>query len=275
LPIVDESKSASPAKPITPTVQVEPPSSAPNPQLSQTKIGKEGAPMVLVAAGEFMMGSQVGEGSLDETPQHTVDLDAYYIDQYEVTVERYKRFMKQKSHRQPKYWDQVDSRRDAQKPVVGIDWNDAKAYCEWAGKRLPTEAEWEKAARGTDKQTYPWGASKPNSSTANFGKAYEPEKAYAEKLKAVGSYERGKSPYGAYDMAGNVWEWVADWFAEDYYQNSPQKNPRGPSTGEKRVLRGGSWDNGARNIRSTNRSRKGFPTRQHETFGVRCAKDAR
>jgi formylglycine-generating enzyme required for sulfatase activity len=241
--------------------------------LPQTKTGKDGAPMVLVSAGEFTMGSPDGEGGSDEHPQHTVDLDAYYIDQYEVTVERYKRFMTQAKRANPGYWDQVKLRRDAKKPVVGIDWNDAQAYCEWAGKRLPTEAEWEKAARGTDKRTYPWGESKPNSSTANFGKAYEPEKAYAEKLKAVGSYKRGKSPFGAYDMAGNVWEWVADWYDKDYYRNSPEKDPQGPSSGKSKVLRGGSWYSNPTRLRSADRGR-GSPASRNAFDGVRCAHDA-
>ena len=230
--------------------------------------------MVLVPAGAFTMGSPEGEGDANEHPQHMVSLDAFYIDQYEVTVERYNRIMKKKRYGQPEYWNQVDSRRDAQKPVVGVDWNAAEAYCKWAGKRLPTEAEWEKAARGTDKRTYPWGASTPNSSTANFGKTYESEKAYAEKLKAVGSYERGKSPYGAYDMAGNVWEWVADWYAEDYYQNRPKNIPQGPSSGgEYKVLRGGSWTSPPTYLRSALRLRY-LPTTRNADYGVRCAQDA-
>ena len=130
--------------------------------------GKDGAPMVLVPAGEFAMGSPEGEGGSDEHPPHMVDLDAFYIDQYEVTVERYKRFLTQTDRAHPKYWEQVELKRDAQKPVVGIDWDDAQAYCEWAGKRLPTEAEWEKAARGTDKRPYPWGTGETDSQHRQF-----------------------------------------------------------------------------------------------------------
>jgi formylglycine-generating enzyme required for sulfatase activity len=237
------------------------------------------------------MGSPEGEGETDEHPQHTVDLDAYYIDQYEVTVEWYQRFMIETNRAAPSFWDEVELMRDAQKPVGGINWQDAHDYCQWAGKRLPTEAEWEKAARGTDKRTYPWGAAKPNSSTANFGKAYEPEKPYAEKLKAVGSYERGKSRYEAYDMAGNVWEWVADWYDKDYYQASPKKNPKGPSSGDLRVLRGGSWSDTLADLRSADRAggasgnnypshvrsvfwSRGDPSPRLVALGVRCAQDA-
>ncbi len=236
---------------------------------------KDGAPMVLVSAGAFTMGSPDGEGESNEHPPHTVDLDAFYIDQYEVTVERYRRFMAQMNRAKPEYWDQMDLSRDAKKPVMGTDWHDAQAYCEWAGKRLPTEAEWEKAARGTDVRTYPWGESTPNSSTANFGKSLEdPENVYAKKLKAVGSYELGKSPYEAYDMAGNVWEWVADWYDTNYYKDSPRKNPRGPSSGEYRVIRGGSWFYATWGLRAASRL---FvrPSVRLNDFGFRCAQDAR
>jgi formylglycine-generating enzyme required for sulfatase activity len=236
--------------------------------------GKDGASMVLVLSGEFMMGSPAGEGDVDpnEQPQHLVILHDYYIDQYEVTVEQYARFLNATGIIPPRYWEQGNLPQHGQKPVVGIHWEDAHRYCQWVGKRLPTEAEWEKAARGTDNWPYPWGTAEPESNLANFGQS-ESEQFYADRLTPVGKYEQGKSPYGAYDMAGNVWEWVADWYSEEYYQESPKKNPKGPSDGDRKVLRGGSWDNGARNIRSANRSRKGFPTRRQETIGVRCAKD--
>jgi len=249
-------------------------------QTSKTKTGQDEAPMVLVPAGEFTMGSHEGEGESNEHPLHTVDLDAYYIDQYEVTENSYSRFLLQRKQTHPDYWS-GGAGRNAQKPIVGINWDDAQAYCEWAGKRLPTEAEWEKAARGTDKRTYPWGESKPNSSTANFGedpvlkfgRIYpEPAKVYSEKLHAVGSYEQGKSPYGAYDMAGNVGEWVADWLGLDYYGQSPKKNPKGPSDGTYKILRGGSWSDTPADLRSAYRLWS-TPTGRYAYVGVRCAQD--
>jgi formylglycine-generating enzyme required for sulfatase activity len=233
---------------------------------------KDGAPMVLVPAGEFTMGSPDGVGEKEEHPQHTVDLDAFYIDQYEVTTEQYAQFMSATGHSAPEFWDQVDSSRDGKKPVIGINWDDAQTYCDWAGKRLPTEAEWEKAARGTDQRTYPWGDTNPDSRIANFGKDWDSE-VYAERLKAVGSYERGKSPYGAYDMVGNVSEWGADWYDKDYYGKSPQKNPHGPSSGVLKVLRGGSWLDSLTYLRSA--LRYWFnPAYRYANIGVRCAQDA-
>jgi formylglycine-generating enzyme required for sulfatase activity len=224
-------------------------------------LGKDGAPMVMVPAGVFTMGSTEGEGLANEHSPHAVDLSAFYIDQYEVTVERYRRFLKKTRRGKPKYWEQVELRRDVEKPVMGVTWDDALTYCEWAGKRLPTEAEWEKAARGMDKRLYPWGASKPNFTTANFGKTDEPQQAYKETLKTVGSYKLGKSPYGAYDMAGNVSEWVADWYDE------------GPSSREWKVVRGGSWKDRPTALRSTYRLRF-TRTTQDAYFGFRCAQDA-
>lgn len=259
--IVDADQPALTANSVVPPLHVTPPSKPPSQSLPHTKIGQDGALMVMVPAGAFTMGSPDGENLANEHPPHAVDLDAFYIDQYEVTVERYRRFLKQTNRGNPKYWEQVELRRDAEKPVVGVTWDDALAYCEWAGKRLATEAEWEKAARGTDKRLYPWGVSQPNFTTANFGKADTPQQVYKEKLKAVGSYELGKSPYEAYDMAGNVSEWVADWYDE------------GPSNREWKVVRGGSWQDKPTALRSTYRLR--FPTSTRDAFfGVRCAQDA-
>lgn len=202
--------------------------------------GKDGAPMVLVTAGEFTMGSREDDNraSKGERPAHPVYLDAFYIDQYEVTTTRYARFFNATNRPESVFWSEQVLKEHGRKPVVGVDWNDATAYCSWAGKRLPTEAEWEKAARGTDQRFYPWGNTDPPPTGffAVFGKLarfglrgihYE----NYEQVIDVGTFDRGKSPYGAYDMAGNVEEWVADWYDEHYYNESPTDNPKGPSSG--------------------------------------------
>lgn len=134
--------------------------------------GKDGAPMVLIPAGEFWMGSPEGQGATGENPRHQVSLDGFYMDKFEVAVARYAEFWRAKNLRKPMYWDQVDSSKHGNLPVIGVDWHDAKSYCEWAGKRLPTEAEWEKAARGTDGRMYPWGNEQPTARLANFGKGF-------------------------------------------------------------------------------------------------------
>lgn len=236
--------------------------------------GKDGAPMVLVPAESFMMGSPEGEGDTDEHPQHSVYLDAYYMDKFEVTVSRYAEFMQLTRRAKPVYWEQVDTRKHANLPVIGVNWDDAEAYCRWAGKRLPTEAEWEKGARGTDGRTYPWGNDAPTSTLANFNKGFVAEKVYDQGLAPVENYEAGKSPYGLHHMAGNVWEWTADWYDEHYYAKSPERNPKGPSSGQYRVLRGGSWSNEPQIVRSAYRLRYG-PMNRYAYFGFRCAQDAR
>ncbi|MDF0666640.1 MAG: SUMF1/EgtB/PvdO family nonheme iron enzyme [Nitrospira sp.] len=234
--------------------------------------GKDGAPMVLVAAGEFMMGSQEDDksGQNDERPAHPVFLDAYYIDLYEVTTARYAKFFQETNRPAPEYWSEQVLKQHGHKPVVGVDWNDATAYCERAGKRLPTEAEWEKAARGTDQRLYPWGNQEPTQQRANFGQGRN-FKDYAV-LTDIGSFEEGKSSYGVYDMAGNVWEWVADWYDGTYYGNRPARNPKGPSSGQYRVLRGGSWSGGPASVLSVYRSRL-TPMARSGDLGFRCAQD--
>lgn len=212
----------------------------------------------------------------DEKPPHAVFLDAFYIDQYEVTASRYAKFMNETGRSKPKYWDLVQLSSQGDRPVVGVTWNDAKAYCQYYNKRLPTEAEWEKAARGTDGRIYPWGNDPPTPTRTNFNRydASWGTDLYSERLKPVGSYDAGKSPSGAYDMAGNVWEWVADWYDVNYYRNSPKQNPKGPQTGGFRVLRGGSWGDVAVVLRASDRLRSDPP--YWSTYvGFRCAKDAR
>ena len=233
--------------------------------------GKDGAPMVLIPAGEFLMGSPDGGGEENEHPQHRVFLDAYYMDKFEVTVSRYAEFMRSTGQRAPAYRDQVNTVRHSNLPVVGVDWHDAEAYCRWAEKRLPTEAEWEKAARGTDGRTYPWGNEPPTSRLANFGNSYT-NNFYDERLASVNSQEAGNSPYGLHHMAGNVWEWTADWYNATYYKTSPARNPPGPSSGEFRVFHGGSWFNAPAHVRSATRDRATFSNRD-DTLGFRCAQD--
>jgi formylglycine-generating enzyme required for sulfatase activity len=179
--------------------------------------------------------------------------------------------MRSTNREKPKYWDQVDTRKHADLPVVGVSWYDADAYCRWTRKRLPTEAEWEKAARGTDGFIYPWGNEEPTSRLANFGKMFA-ENAYSERLVGVDSYEAGKSPFGLHHMAGNVWEWVTDWYYDGYYAQNANRNPAGPIEGEYRVLRGGSWGDGPHFLRSADRFWN-TPTYRSARLGFRCARD--
>ncbi|MBM3234751.1 formylglycine-generating enzyme family protein [Candidatus Poribacteria bacterium] len=195
---------------------------------------KDGAEMVLMPAGEFLMGSDKSKDNLaddDELPQRKVYLDGYWIYKYEVTVAQYRKFCQETGKQMPEEpsWGWQDEH-----PIANVTWDDAVAYCQWAGVELPTEAQWEKAARGTDGRIYPWGnewdASRCNNKTTGPGLT-----------TAVSSYPAGGSPYGVMDMAGNVWEWCADWYDKKYYASAPDRNPSGPTSGTKRVLRGGSW----------------------------------
>ena len=223
--------------------------------------------MAVVPAGEFVMGSVTGDA--DEQPVRRVYLDAFFMDLYQVSVGQYAKFLEATSQAAPPDWSIMNKSRHQNRPVVNVDWADANAYCTWAGKRMPTEAEWEKAARGTDGRTYPWGNELPTGFRANSMK---------EKwsnhwvVMPVGMYEEGKSPYGLYDMAGNVWEWVSDWYASDYYESSPSQNPVGPPTGESKVIRGGSWGSGSKDLRSADRDTH-VPSARGLGTGFRCAKN--
>ncbi|HKQ33989.1 MAG TPA: formylglycine-generating enzyme family protein [Nitrospiraceae bacterium] len=224
--------------------------------------------MVLVPAGEFTMGSS--EGDPDEKPAHKVLIDAFYMDKYEVTVKQYAVFLQESGGDRPSEWKTMNKTANQNRPVMGVDWEEAARYCKWAGKRLPTEAEWEKAARGTDGRIYPWGNDPPTPLHANYGKK---EWDNHEALVPVGKLENGKSPYGIYDMGGNVWEWVSDWYDNDYYKNSPSQNPTGPSSGGFKVIRGGSWNTSARSLRSADRYFDPPSFRSQYVPGFRCAKN--
>jgi formylglycine-generating enzyme len=240
-------------------------------------IGQDGAPMVEVPAGSFPMGVPHGDrdGGRDEYPRHDVLVDTFFIDQFEVTHGRYLEFVNATGHRIPQHsknptrnlWQGGTIAGSlADRPVINVDWFDAEAYCTWAGKRLPTEAEWEKAAKGTTDRRFPWGNVEPTNTHVNFNQRWIGEKT----LMPVGSYESGKSPFGAYDMAGNVWEWVNDWYDARYYEKSPPKNPRGPETGAKKVLRGAGWQNETPTLRIFTRAGSD-PTIRNESTGFRCA----
>lgn len=184
-------------------------------------------------------------------------------------MSRYGEFLRSTSGSKPLYWDQVEHEN---LPIIGVEWHDADSYCRWTGKRLPTEAEWEKAARGMDGRTYPWGNEEPTPRLANFGKVFFFLSQYEGGLAPVDSYEPGKSPYGLHHMAGNVWEWVADWYGESYYGSDTNRNPAGPLKGDKKVLRGGSWDDRPVHVRSALRL-SGAQSPRLDDIGFRCAQD--
>jgi formylglycine-generating enzyme required for sulfatase activity len=224
----------------TPTSRSTPtpkPTNAPTPMavVTQTR-DKDGMVMVYVPAGEFLMGSTDADSDAhdEEKPQHTVYLDAFWIDRTEVTNAQYRHCVEAGACEEPRCWEGSTFNAPDQ-PVTCVRWADAQAYAAWVGGRLPTEAEWEKAARGTDGRIYPWGDSAPDCSKANYyGCVGRPV--------AAGSYLVGASFYGALDMAGNVSEWVGDWYDSGYYGHSPHSNPQGPNPGEYRLLRGGAWN---------------------------------
>ncbi|MCP9471826.1 MAG: formylglycine-generating enzyme family protein [Nitrospira sp.] len=239
---------------------------------SPSSHGPDPVPMIIIPAGEFLMGSPEGQGRPDEWPQRSVYLDAFEIDQVEVTNERYMRFVKATGHRPPPDpfgTGPLQSIKGLEQlPVVQTTWYDATAYCTWAQKRLPTEAEWEKAARGTDGRLYPWGNDPPTPRRANFDREWDGQRT----LHAVGSLPEGDSPYGVKDMAGNAREWVADWYEADYYAQAPNRNPQGPEKkGVVRSIRGGSWHSPANDVRAAARGRGGFALQTHGT-GFRCAR---
>jgi formylglycine-generating enzyme required for sulfatase activity len=218
--------------------------------------------MLRIPAGPFVMGDD------EESPRREIFVGAFYLDRGEVSTERYSRFLEAAgSIRPPDGWDERDPARSGALPVVGVDWYDAEAYCAWAGKRLPTEAEWEKAARGTDGRRFPWGDAPPAPDQANHANASP--LAYDGGLAPNGAHPAGASPYGVQDLAGNAAEWVADWYAEGFVR-SGARNPTGPERGEKKVIRGGGRFDDAERITATKRS-YADPSTRSEDVGFRCA----
>ena len=244
-----------------------------------TPKGRSGI-MVLVPAGEFIMGSSNNTNHPEEHPAHPVYLDAYYIDKYEVTVAEYAKCHAAGKCATPAtgLFYNFGQPGKAHHPINGVSWHDAVSYCRWVKKRLPTEAEWEKAARGTDGRVYPWGNEDAscNYAVINEHVTQVPEVnsttgCGVKSTWPVGSKPKGISPYGALDMAGNVWEWVSDWYDTAYYATSPGKNPQGPSSGTLRTLRGGAWNHDWNCARTADRGWSD-PQQKNVSDGFRCAK---
>lgn len=264
--------------------------------------------MVVIPAGEFLMGSpDDGVSFDDERPQRLIYVASFSIDRFEVTNAQYKQFVDgtgypPPSHLTPQFnlWRQAAPLPGSeQHPVVNITWHDAVAYCRWQQKRLPTEAEWEKAARGTDGRRYPWGMDwevfSSNSASYWAGRTIEFKDGAAWKAfwvagdgarvshehglngevltLPIGAFPQGASPYGALDMTGNAAEWVQDWYEPYSYLNAPLSDPQGPQGQLLKVVRGGSWLKPARNIRVTDRD-YALPTDRATGIGFRCAKDS-
>ena len=262
-----------------PTLVIEPelpgaPNAQPTPVDTRVRAA-DGKIMLLVPQGDFLMGSSAedAEADSDEQPQHLVFVDAFWIDKTEVTNAQYRHCVEQGGCS-----PSIEKRSlfvDDQHPVVGVSWAQSQAYCRWAGGRLPTEAEWEKAARGVDGRVFPWG-NEFDSSRLNYcdsncvadWRDFDGDDGYQYTAPAH-AYPQGASPYGVLNMSGNVWEWTADWYAPDAYEKAVYRNPVGPATGQQRVIRGGSWLYSGRNLR-VSRRQKELPTYQYENIGFRC-----
>lgn len=245
------------------------------PMLTATPVMSTSTPpgMKLIPAGAFTMGAVSGEFDADETPPHAVYLDSYYIDSVEVTNVQFARFVASSGYQtdaekagDSTTWRSFNSPDRQRYPVIFVSWNDATRYCAWVGKRLPTEAEWEKAARGSSKRIYPWG----NTFNGNFANTVE---AGIGQPVAVG-LQSAQSPYGLVDMAGNVWELVQDWYGGGYYTDSPKSNPAGPESGPFKVIRGGSFK--IQPDRATTTARENIsPDSRGDDVGFRCAGDVK
>lgn len=229
-----------------------------------TRVGKDGTPAVLVPASKFTMGDD------ENSPMRQLFVDAFYMDRFETTTARYRKFLESTgSENVPDHWDEVAGKDSEEMPVIGVSWNEANAYCRWAGKRLPTETEWEKAARGTDERPFPWGTLPPTVDRANYENSAPGP--YESALSPVGAHAPGASPYGVDDLAGNASEWVADWYSESFTSDDVY-NPRGPDEGTKKVIRGGGRYDRAVRLSATARWFASPDTRSDD-IGFRCASD--
>ncbi|MBI5411518.1 MAG: SUMF1/EgtB/PvdO family nonheme iron enzyme [Nitrospirae bacterium] len=250
--------------PVDPTL---PQSTEPAAQPASTNEAPVAEEMIAIAAGSFTRGTTVG--GYDEQPERPIHLDAFSIDRYEATNHQYRAFVAATGHRKAappsRYAKNMSRMGGVNQPVAYVSWEDAEAYCRWKGKRLPTEAEWEKAMRGLDGRLWPWGNDQ-NPMASNWGAAKDGYEATAP----VGAFKRDVSPFGVADGAGNVMEWVADWYAEDAYREPVDKNPKGPDHGVYRVMRGGGYTTSGSDVRITSRS-KMVPDFRDETIGFRCA----
>jgi formylglycine-generating enzyme required for sulfatase activity len=223
--------------------------------------------MVFIPGGPFIRGTNTG--GYDEKPERTIVVDGFSIDRFEVTNHQYQTFVAATGHRKAappsRYAKNLTRMRGVNQPVTYVSWEDAADYCRWKGKRLPTEAEWEKAMRGVDGRLWPWG-NQPDPMASNWGSA----KDGFEVTAPVGMFKRDMSPLGVADGAGNVMEWVADWYGEEAYRDPSGSNPKGPDHGVYKVLRGGGYTTHGTDIRITSRS-KMVPDFRDETIGFRCA----
>jgi serine/threonine-protein kinase len=248
-------------------------------------IGEDGATLLFVPKGDFIMGASADDmlqacGKLrpdcrrewfkNVEPARTVTLDAFWIDETEVTNKMYKACVDAGACKPP-FQSNSETRKNYfgnpeydDYPVTYVTWEHANAYCTWAGRKLPTEAEWEKAARGTDGRVYPWGNEVENETLLNYSLK-------VGDTTPVKAYPLGVSPYGAYDMAGNIWEWVADWYDPAYYQTAPSVNPMGPDSGETKVSRGGAWIFYDFDMFATDRYGN-YPQTTNSVIGFRCAR---
>lgn len=225
--------------------------------------GTDSAEMAYIPSGRFTMGDTQGDGESDENPAHPTRLEAFWIDRMEVTNSQFARFIRASGYKPKKDW-QMEAPEKGRHPAVNVTWHDAAAYCRWADKRLPTEAEWEYAARGTDNRMYPWGNSWEDT-RARFG-----GNRGSQSTAPVGAYPTGASPFKVLDLAGNVWEWVSSLYRPYPYASTDGRE--NPTAQYLRVIRGGSWSNFPWFLRSTNRGRVD-PSDRNDVLGFRCAQE--